>query len=116
MAVQSVKNQYPGVNTHLHSLWQGIGRWNRFHNVYLTKLMQSLKLVLRPMGYTADIEESLQIRRLSDTDEDTEHPYFAVVIYEQFANFKRGEVVAWIELLSPANKGRSRDAETYPGK
>jgi hypothetical protein len=64
MPVQSTRNQYRGVNAHLHSLWQGIGRWNRFHNVHVSDLMKMLKAPLLPMGYTAEIEESLQIRRV----------------------------------------------------
>jgi hypothetical protein len=63
MPIQSVRNQYRGVNAHLHSFWQASRTWNRFHNVMITGLMQSLKARLIPMGYTADIEESLQIRR-----------------------------------------------------
>jgi hypothetical protein len=86
MPVRSVVNQYRGVNAHLHSFWQGAGKWNRFHNAHVTELMHTLKAQLLPMGYTAEIEESLQIWRVGDepyrpvadvliTDLDPQRPY-----------------------------------------
>lgn len=139
-AVRSVKNQYLGINAHLHSYWQGIGKWNRFHNVHIAQLLVTLKARLLPMGYTAETEESLQIRRVADiligdlgrqrvphlqssrmdvqtlpmeefvdAEDDTEHPYYAVAIYERMVN-ELSIPVAWIELLSPSNKGGSLDA------
>jgi Protein of unknown function (DUF4058) len=150
--VRSVKNQYVGINAHLHSFWQARG-WSRFHNYYIGQLMALLKAQLIPMGYTAEIEESLQIRRvgdisrpradifigdldsqrmsqrtnptsmsghllaleaLIDEDEDREHPYAAVALYE-FAP-ELGEPVGWLELLSPSNKGGSADARAYRHK
>jgi len=66
MAIRSVKNQYPGVNAHMHSFWQGMGKWNWFHNVYIGQLLLSLRAILIPMGYMAQIEDSLQIRRRDD--------------------------------------------------
>jgi len=156
MPVRSVVNQFLGVNAHLHSFWQGMGKWNRFHNYYVAQLMGALKAKLLPMGYTAELEESLQIRRLGDDrprrpkadvivrdlepgrvsqsspspgngaqmltveelleEVDTEHPYSAVVIYERLPDFRTGDAVAWIELLSPSNKGESSDANAYLGK
>ncbi len=156
MPVQSAKNQYLGINAHLHSFWQGMGKWNRFHNYYVSQLMGALKAQLLPMGYTAELEESLQIRRLGDDrprrpkadvmirdlephrssqsapspgngmqmltvaelleEVDTEHPYSAIVISERLSDFKPGEAVAWIELLSPSNKGDGSDANAYIGK
>jgi hypothetical protein len=150
--VRSLHNQYAGINAHLHSEWQATGRWNRFHNVFVTGLMQSLRAALRGMGYTADIEESLQIRRLTDAvrprgdvvifdtrsvaptgitaaapsllsvqdlveeDEDADHPYSAIVISQRLTEGERGEAVAWLELLSPTNKGNQHDAITYRSK
>lgn len=151
--VHSVKNQYVGINAHLHSFWQELHLWHRFHNVHITLLMQALKAQLRPMGYTAEIEDSLQIRRLAEPprypkayilirdmegqregqltqpaahpgtrtlpaldiwleDEDHEHPYSAVAIYQGAL----GEPVAWVELLSPTNKGGGLDARIYRDK
>jgi hypothetical protein len=119
----------------------------------MSDLLKTLKARLIPMGYTAGLEESLQIRRVTDAprhlkadvlirdldpqrptqplspsgsstqtltveafieeEEDREHPYSAVVIYP-FE--RRGEAVAWIELLSPSNKRRGLDARTYRSK
>jgi hypothetical protein len=154
MPVRSVKNQYLGINAHLHSFWQGEGKWNRFHNYHIGQTIGPLRVQLIPMGYTAQIEESLQIRRVGDSpgrphadilisdldskrafqspvvtsadtqtlaleelieeEEDKEHPYSAIGIYERPS--ESGEPVAWIELLSPSNKGGSLDARTYREK
>jgi hypothetical protein len=154
MPIQSVKNQYLGINAHLHSYWQARSKWNRFHNVHAAHLMQNMKAELLPMGYTADLEDSLQVRRLfdkprrmkpdiyirdlnperstqsasgqihgtpavtlddfMDDEEDKEHPYSAVAIYERERN--TDEPVAWIELLSPSNKGYTADARIYRSK
>lgn len=154
-AVRSIKNQYFGINAHLHSFWQGSGKWHRFHNVHITQLLVALKAQLLPMGYTAETEESLQIRRIADqpaypradilitnrdrqrsqassafsttraatftvedlveVEEDSDHPYYAIAIYERLVN-AADRPVAWIELLSPSNKGRSLDAYTYRAK
>jgi hypothetical protein len=156
MAVESRRNQYRGINAHLHSLWQGIGRWNRFHNVHIGDLLKLLKVPLLPMGYTAEIEESLQIRRvweppyqpradilvtdldpsrsphassmsptgaqimtigeLIEDEIDQEHPYSAIAIYQSLQDAPPGVPVAWIELLSPSNKGGSLDAQAYRSK
>jgi Protein of unknown function (DUF4058) len=153
--VRSIKNQYRGVNAHLHSFWQAKHKWNRFHNVHIGDLMKLMQQQLTPMGYIAEAEESLQIRRIgddvahkpvadvliSDTDyqrasyeggaklaspqtisleelieEDLEHPYSAVAIYSDFLASESGEPVAWVELLSPTNKGETEDAKTYRAK
>jgi hypothetical protein len=151
--VRSIKNQYPGINAHLHSYWQGAKKWNRFHNFYIGRLMASLKVQLIPLGYTAEMEESLQIRRVGDDlynpkadillsdlklrgerqpyilsspaaqimmidelvefEQDREHPYFSLAIYERS---NPGDPIAWIELLSPSNKGGRLDAQTYLDK
>jgi hypothetical protein len=65
--VRSIINQYRGVNAHLHSRWQAEGTWNRFHNMYVAALNQALRAQLRPLGYIAQIEEGLQIRRVGDS-------------------------------------------------
>lgn len=57
--VYTAKNQYDGINAHLHSFWQGTGKWHRFHNVYIAQLLMALKAQLIPLGYTAETEESL---------------------------------------------------------
>ncbi len=68
MAVRSVRHQYTGINAHLHSLWQVKGAWSEFHTRYLAQLADSLKPLLLPLGYTAALESSLQIRRLDAPD------------------------------------------------
>jgi hypothetical protein len=153
MPVQSRKNQYLGVNAHLHSFWQATKTWNRFHNIHITHLIEALREQLLPLGYVAEIEESLQIRRLDspepprrlqsdvvvyDTSADrsslsvahmaeltvaeiieergVEHPYFAITLQPLSPDLTTGDAVAWIELLSPTNKGNTEDAKTYLGK
>src|SRR3954447_26311358 len=152
--VRSVKNQYRGINAHLHSFLQATGTWNRLHNAQITHLVESLRAALLPLGYVAEMEESLQIRRLDGdfsrspradvviydpearrsnqpvasasatrltvaeaiAEEETEHPYFAVTLRPLAPDLSMGEPVAWIELLSPANKGQTADAVVYLGK
>ena len=63
MAVRSVINQYRGINAHLHSYWQERGGWNNFHNVHLGLLAIMMRQQLVSRGYTAIMEQSLQIRR-----------------------------------------------------
>jgi hypothetical protein len=64
--VRSVRNQYQGINAHLHSHWQAVRGWNNFHNPYIVQLATALKARLWPLGYTAEIEDSLQIRRADE--------------------------------------------------
>lgn len=157
-AIRSVKNQYWGINAHLHSHWQAVGGWSDFHSAHIGDISKTLKARLLPMGYTTEIEQSLQIRRVDDSREWPEadvtiydllrersltqrpssvveadaativlplslmvdenpiskKPYGAVAVYETISRKRdRGEPVAWIELLSPANKGKGVDATTY---
>ncbi|MBI1276849.1 MAG: DUF4058 family protein [Anaerolineaceae bacterium] len=81
MAVRSIKNQYMGINAHLHSLWQAQGGWPEFHTRHIVHLADSLKAVLLPMGYTAALEPSLQIRRI-DSPQPSEYPESDVSIYD----------------------------------
>jgi hypothetical protein len=64
-AIYTTKNQYRGINAHLHSLWQHSGGWEGFHTVHIGDLYKTLNALLVPMGYEVGLEESLQIRRLS---------------------------------------------------
>lgn len=64
-AIHTTKNQYRGINAHLHSLWQHSGGWEGFHTVHIGDLYKTLNALLVPMGYEVGLEESLQIRRLS---------------------------------------------------
>lgn len=62
MAVRSIKNQYPGINAHLHSYWQAQGGWPEFHSGYLLNLFYALRPRLLTKGYKVALESSLQIR------------------------------------------------------
>jgi hypothetical protein len=64
--VRSIRNQYHGINPHLHSQWQAEGGWNAFHQTHISDLMKGMKAELRPLGYTAELVKSLQIRRYDD--------------------------------------------------
>ena len=157
-AVCSVKNQYLGINAHLHSHWQAVGGWSDFHSAHIGDISKTLKAQLLPMGYTTEIEQSLQIRRVDDSRDwpeadvtiydllrtrpagstpttgataglstlllpmplllddnpPSETAYGAVAVYEVIPRKRdRGQPVAWLELLSPANKGKSADAAKY---
>jgi hypothetical protein len=90
--VRSVKNQYLGVNAHLHSDWQARGGWGEFHTSYIVDLSRALKAQLLPMGYTASIQESLQIRRVDDTKE---RPTSDITIYDNEPSRLREAAVAY---------------------
>ncbi|MEZ4659234.1 MAG: DUF4058 family protein [Caldilineaceae bacterium] len=79
--VRSIKNQYRGINAHLHSYWQSAGGWHEFHATYIIYLANTLKAILLPMGYTAAIEPSLQIRRL-DAPAKAKYPESDITIYD----------------------------------
>ncbi len=78
-AVRSIKNQYLGINAHLHSYWQAEGGWKEFHTSHIVDLARMLKAQLLPIGYTAAIQDSLQIRR---ADEVIGRPESDVAIYD----------------------------------
>lgn len=159
VASHSVKNQYHGINAHLHSYWQSMGGWASFHGNHIADLLRAMRAALLPMGYTADLESSLQVRRLDGPTDEPEsdvtifdpHPvcpflpvesasnedgvlvlpipdalqepplsereFMAIAVY-QLAHRGRdqGRPVAWLELLSPSNKGGSQDATIYREK
>jgi hypothetical protein len=147
-ALYTLENQYRGINAHLHSRWQNAGGWNNFHNRHIGDIAGLLRLKLIPMGYTASIEESLQIRRVGEPpaypradiliqdsrrytvhpqtsispaltvadmleDIDEEKPFRAIAIY---IGDDTRTPVAWLELLSPTNKGSGWDAQAYTTK
>ncbi len=70
MAIQSRKNQYLGVNAHLHSLLQDeVTDWAVFHSAYIIDLARAIDGKLPP-GYIVAPEKSLQIREYNpDTGE-----------------------------------------------
>jgi hypothetical protein len=61
-----LENPYAGINAHHNSLLQNNGEWAGFHTTYITYLQNALRMQLAPMGYRVSIEQSLQIRRVSD--------------------------------------------------
>lgn len=80
--LRSIKNQSPGINAHLHSHWQGRGGWSRFHTNQIADLLRALRPLLLPRGYDADIEPSLQGRRLDDA-EPPRFPESDLTIYDR---------------------------------
>lgn len=78
-AIRAIKNQYHGVNAHLHSYWQNEGRWDGFHTNHITDLMRLMRIQLMPLGYIAEIEQSLQIRQL---DTPIGRPESDITIYD----------------------------------
>jgi hypothetical protein len=79
--VRSIRSQYLGINAHLHSYWQAVGGWGRFHTNHITDLLRALRPLLLPLGYDADVEPSLQIRRIDDSGPDL-RPESDVTIYD----------------------------------
>ena len=80
--IRSIKNQYRGINAHLHSLWQAEGGWHEFHTSHIVHLATLLRMELMPLGYTAGIEPSLQIRRLDEISETPGRPKADVALYD----------------------------------
>ncbi|MEZ4667918.1 MAG: DUF4058 family protein [Anaerolineae bacterium] len=78
--VNPIKNQYRGINAHLHSFWQSEGGWDSFHTNHIADLMRLMEAHL-PDGYVADIEQSLQIRRFG---EPAGKPESDVTLYDTF--------------------------------
>jgi hypothetical protein len=66
MAIHTLKNQYRGVNAHLHSKLQRESdtpsMFPAFHAALIINMVQTLNVILYPLGYQAVGEQSLQIR------------------------------------------------------
>ena len=77
--VRSVRNQYLGVNAHLHSALQDEGGWGNFHTRHIVHLADWLNRQVRSLGYIAVVEDSLQIRRM---DESVRRPKSDITIYD----------------------------------
>jgi hypothetical protein len=108
-AIRALKNQYLGINAHLHSLLQNEGEWNSFHGLHIADLTTTLQAQLLPMGYEANLKRSLQIRRHSQKH------YHAVWIYKTNPS-KKGIPIAWIELITDSNKSNKRNLVRYHEK
>lgn len=78
--IRAIKNQYLGINAHLHSYWQKEDGWNRFYGNHIADLMRLLSAELLPMGYVAELEPSIQVRYLDTPDSEPESD---VTIYDR---------------------------------
>ncbi len=81
MVIRSIRNQYRGINAHLHSYWQSQPGWPEFHTGYLLNLLYALKPLLLTRGYTVELEPSLQIRRLDGVG-GSEYPESDLTIFD----------------------------------
>ena len=70
----------------------------------------------QPFSDTAHQLQTLTVEALLEDEEDWEHPYSAIVIHTLDTEQSADIPVAWMELLSPTNKGNSQDAQTYRAK
>jgi len=82
MAIRSSKNEYHGINAHLHSYFQSKGGWSSFHTSYITDLAKAIDAKL-PLGYLVDLEQSLQIREFhTESGERLRKPTPDITIYD----------------------------------
>lgn len=156
MVLHYPQNLFRGINPILNSRLIA-GGWHSFHTVHITDLMKLLRRGLHPIGYTANIEQSLQIRRdsaiigtpesdvsLYDVSKKSQYPTpfsgsstehlipvldllhlgddeiaqpraIGVYTYQQRPDVL-GELVGWLEFLSPSNKPTGQDASYYRAK
>lgn len=63
MAIRSDKNEYRGVNAHLHSFFQNVEGWEGFHGKHIADIAETLSAIM-PLGYLVSTEKSLQIREI----------------------------------------------------
>ncbi|MCU0479617.1 MAG: DUF4058 family protein [Anaerolineae bacterium] len=104
-------NPYHGINAHLHSVLQTIeDGWSEFHGGHVCHIAEAINALL-PLTFLVAIEKSWQFRDPIDTEEAY---YSAVAIRQITSNNQIGQVVAWLELLSPSNKrGGSGEAQYH---
>ncbi len=82
MAIRSSKNEYLGVNAHLHSYFQSKGGWSSFHTKYISDLAEAINAKLPP-GYLVDLVQSLQIREFhTESGERLRKPMLDITIYD----------------------------------
>ncbi len=87
MALRSRKNQYLGINAHLHSILQNeLGGWSVFHSAHIIHIAEAIDKRLPP-GYVVAPERSLQIREF---DPDTGER-----IYGRKSRLKRPDIVVY---------------------
>lgn len=103
MPLRSTKNEYAGVNAHLHSNLQNrAGGWIGFHNIYIDAVGQALQTRLDkvfPGRYLVDPTKSVQVTEIDDTELLT-----ALAVASITDDSELGETVTWLEVLSPTNK------------
>jgi hypothetical protein len=156
MPIYHPQNLFRGINPILNSHLIA-GGWHSFHTIHITDLMKLFRKSLHPLGYTADIEQSLQIRRDSTIigtpesdvslydlsqapssptrisgssterlmpilellhlgdDEIAQPRAVGIYTYRQQPD-AIGELVGWLEFLSPSNKPTGQDASYYRAK
>lgn len=85
MSIHMLRNQYRGVNAHLHSHFQRRGGWAEFHRAHMNDLLEELQSVLWPdTGYTVRLERSIQpVHNDMFPDKSTaSHPEYKVEVDE----------------------------------
>jgi hypothetical protein len=106
MTIRSIKNQYRGINAHLHSYLQNVRGWNNFHNPHITFLNNALRELLLPMGYTTEVEDSVQVRRA----DEYQQPRADVTIYDLQPTQSAGAATASMSgVVLPLPKVEERD-------
>ena len=115
--VRSLKNQYRGLNAHHQSRLQDWGNWAGFHTAHIGDLTRLMRVQLYPMGYTAEIEDSLQVRR---TGEPTRAPRADILVAEEqgrphTTSFTRRSLAAVDEMVVtiPEALGVSEEIDYY---
>ncbi len=101
-AITAIKNQYLGINAHLHSTWQATGNFSSFHTTHISDLAKAFKTQLRPLGYTADVEQSMQIRRIDNNSAN--EPEADVMIYDTDEERAESLIYPTISTLSTATQ------------
>ncbi|HLA43610.1 MAG TPA: hypothetical protein VJZ27_09255, partial [Aggregatilineales bacterium] len=83
MTIRTRRNQYRGVNAHLHSYLQAHSGWQGFHNTFIIYLVNEINARL-PEGYIVDAEQSLQIREIHpDTGERIRRPEPDLTVFDR---------------------------------
>lgn len=102
MALRFRKNQYQGINAHLHSRLQNeFDAWDIFHTAYITDLARAIDALLPP-GYIAEPEKGLQIKQFHPLTGETIKPELLrkskpdISIYETSVSPRAGTYMAGV--------------------
>lgn len=60
------QNIFPGINPYLNCQLLTRGGWQGFQTAHIADMMKTLRAALIPMGYTAELQAGLQVRRLGE--------------------------------------------------